>query len=123
MKHYLVRFLLALVLVISITSPLYASVIRPNDVSRYHDKNNITLKEHLFVFDTVSYNGFNQNDLAALRIILARYEHTGIIPVGNGETPFAPAPVPEPITLILFGTGMIGAGIIARKKGVFGLKS
>ncbi len=41
-------------------------------------------------------------------------------PTPNTPTPTPPEPVPEPMTLLLFGTGLAGIGIAARKK--FGKK-
>ena len=113
------QIVLTLVLVFSITMPLYASVIRSaNDMADYnHNKDDIIMTEPSFiVFNSILSGRHNQNHQAALMGMKVGYDKRHWTPVEIDQRPTAPAPVPEPITLILFGTGLLGVGILRRKR-------
>jgi hypothetical protein len=64
------------------------------------------------------YNGTKVNGATALITVNAgKKGFAGSLTLGSGETILEPDVVPEPGTLLLFGTGLIGlAGIVRRKR-------
>ena len=113
------QIVLTLVLVFSITMPLYASVIRSaNNMADYnYNRDDIFMTEPSFiVFDSILSGRHNKNHQAAIRGMQVRYDKRYGTHVDIDQRPTAPAPVPEPITLILFGTGLLGVGVLRRRR-------
>jgi hypothetical protein len=115
MRQYLIKISLTLVLVFSFATPIYASPIRSDDMAGHHNNDNdVTLTEPDIVFDGMQADRHHHNNRKAIRNMYGRYDQVPELPYGNGQIP--PAPVPEPLTLVLFGMGMIGVGFLARRR-------
>lgn len=117
MKQYLIKISLTLVLIFSFITIIYASPIRSDFMAGHHNNNNdIILTEPDIIFDGMQTDRHHQNNRNISRNIYGRYHQRPDLPDGNGQTP--PAPVPEPLSLVLFGMGMIGVGFLARKRAI-----
>jgi len=115
MKQNLIKISLTLVLIFSFVTTIYASPIRSDDVAGHHNNNNdVILIESDIVFDGMRADRQHQNNRGTSRNMHGRYDQVPELPDGNGQIP--PAPVPEPLSLVLFGMGMIGVGFLARRR-------
>ncbi len=65
-----------------------------------------------YLFDIMSWNGKETIELQNFWPQQGAISHVSIY--GGGESP--PPPVPEPATMLLFGTGLVGLAGLARRK-------
>jgi hypothetical protein len=115
MKQYLIKISLTLVLIFSFVTTMHAAPIRSDGMSLHHQSNNdITATEPDIVLDGMNTLRHHQHERGFSGNMYGRYGHSPYIPNGNDQV--QPAPVPEPLSLVLFGMGMIGVGFLARKK-------
>ncbi len=114
MRKCLIKISLALVLAFSSVTTIYAAPIRFDGMSLNHDSNNdITLTEPDMIFIDMRADRHHQDNRGISRNMHERHGHSPYIPNGSSQIP--PAPIPEPLSLVLFGMGMIGVGYLARK--------
>ncbi|HEY9159756.1 MAG TPA: PEP-CTERM sorting domain-containing protein [Desulfomonilia bacterium] len=102
MKDCLFKILLVLALALPVSVQVYAAPFHYSDIYGQYDIN-ISTTEPYIAFD-------GRADTENTYVI---YGQTAALPDGN--RPITSAPVPEPMTLVLFGIGMIGIGFLARK--------
>ncbi len=114
MKQYLIKISLTLVLAFSFVTTIYAAPIRLDGMSFHHDSNNdINLTEPETIFVDIRADRHHQGNRGISRNMYERHGQSPYIHNGSGQVP--PEPIPEPLSLVLFGMGMIGVGYLARK--------